>query len=843
MQIKPTIISVLLASTLGVSAQTANNDMQQLYSQAEEQYSQGHFAECQNTARRLLASNSSTMHANGYRLLALCAIEEGNMQAAAKHAQRLLDANPYFSTDSNDPQRFIDIIDELKSAAAGITTASKQAETVEEAPVPVTLITKDMIRHSGTQSLAELLCLYVPGMTMTEGLETNVAMHGTFSLLQDKILVLLDGHRLNSNTTNSEALDFRTSLDKVERIEVLRGPASSLYGNTALTAAVNIITKKGAQINGGQISGTAGTQKTYGGQFVVGGGNNAMDVTAWGAIYSSQGFTHTLANYEGRDVSLYSNGYNGKPSFDLGLKARWNDFSISYNIQHSKKVPYINFMQVPADSHTEVVQTDKGYEYVLVSSKKQVQNFDINQYGKVNGQKPGLGRTNNRLHIDYSHDFENFNLQASAYASLEKSTLYNPIGDSLSNTVAYSFLYALSGKDITLAGATNARGVSAALTWDALTIGGQAQIQTNYHLLGTGTLTAGLQYEHFSITNSTASFINAFGDVKFSSTTGNFFLDGAEMTYSAYAQTKHLFSPNAIMNAGVRLDMHHRQDGRNILLFSPRISLVCKLSQNFSVRAAYSLSNADAPYMYRASTLTILNAGELDPEKMHSIQLSVAYNRPKSPFKAEAVVFYNMINSYIAFSPSKMMDVQSQLLASFFSNVGIMRTIGCEFAATYQKPRFYATANVTAQSINASSDNDIVHNHTTVSTPHCFGNVIVAGAPYVGKGNGFFKGGKLWLRATVSGQSRTWYSTKDWISMAFNIDTDGKPLKGFDNIEWNSVKPHFTLGIGAGYETKWLNIDLSLKNITDNQYNVGSVLTDGIPRAGRQLLGKLTFKF
>lgn len=830
---------------MGTAAQTAQNDVQQLYSLAETQYNNGQFAECQKTAQKLLTSASSAMHANGYRLLALCAIEEGNMQAATKHAQRLLSANPYFSTDNDDPQRFVDIINELKTAATGITTASKQAETVEEAPVPVTLITEDMIRHSGTQSLAELLCLYVPGMTMTEGLETNVAMHGTYSLLQDKILVLIDGHRLNSNVTNSEALDFRTSLDKVERIEVLRGPASSLYGNTALTAAVNIITKKGAQQNGAMLSGTVGTQNTYGGQFVVGGGNNVMDLIAWGSIYSSQGFSHTISNYAGNDVKLYSNAYNGKPSFDLGLKARWNDFSVAFNTQYSKKVPYINFMQIPADTHMETIETEHSYETQLYTTSNQAKNFDISRYGNVNGQKPGLARTNSRLYIDYSHDFDNFNLQASVYGSLEESTLYNPIADSLDHTLGPIFLYALSGNSATSSAYSSLQGVSAVLNWTAFTAGGQAQVQTNYSLLGTGTITTGLQYEHFSINSSTASFVNYYGDVKHASTMGNFFHDGAETTYSVYAQTKHLFSPNIIMNAGVRYDMHHRQDGRNIQLFSPRISWVFKLSQNLSLRAAYSLSNADAPYMYRASTLTILNAGELDPEKMHSIQLSLAYNKRTSPFKAEANVFYNMINSYIAFKPSRIakIDGSKDLLGTFFFNAGTMRTIGCEFAATYQKPRFYATSNITLQSINASSDNDIVHNHTSASTPHCFGNIILAGAPYCGKGTGFFKGGKLWLRATASGQSKTWYSKKDWVGLAFNLNMDGTPIDEAEGMGWNSIKPQITLCLGVGYETKWLNIDLSLKNITDNQYKIGSVLTDGIPRAGRQLLGKMTFKF
>ncbi len=841
MQIRLTIISLLLClAVLQTSAQATQDNAQQLYEQAEEQYHNGQFDECQKTVQSLLPSASTAMHAYGYRLLTLCAIEKGDTQAATKYAQRLLSANPYFTTDNNDPQRFVDIIAELKSVATGITTASKQAESVEEAPVPVTLITEDMIRHSGTQSLAELLCLYVPGMTMAEGTETNVAMHGTYSLMQDKILVLVDGHRINSNTTNSEGLDFRNSLDKVERIEVLRGPASSLYGNTALTAAVNIITKKGASLNGGTVSATVGTQGTYGGSFTVGGGNNVMDILGWYSIYSTKGFAHHINNYAGSDAVLYSNGYYGKPSYDIGLKARWNDFTLSLNMQHSKKVPYINLMQVAC---YDIV--DRG----LNSSFDHVKNFEYDKYKDEDGNSPGMSRTNSRLNIDYSHSFGNVNLQAAAYVIMENSMLYNPLGDSIHpiiNSVIKSIIAGNNSND-----ETGGNGISGIFKWNSLTIGGQVQIQTDYHLLGNGTMTAGLQYEHFTITSSKAYLCPNFGDGLQSYTQyGALFYDGDEMTYSVYAQTKHIFSPTILMNAGIRYDLHHRFNDINKLMLSPRISLIFKLSPIISMRAAYSYSFVDAPYIYRACRLSMLSGGDIDAEKMHSINLSWAYNKKSSPFKAELNTFYNMMTSRIIFSPGFKMvgsgeNVYYETEGNFFVNTGNIRTAGAEISATYSKPRLYATGYVTYQ-YSFTSDKSTFSNGTTFSTPHCFGNIVLAGAPYVGEGKGFFRGGKLWLRATISAQSKTWYQTTDWLSKAL-VDVEakynGEQPDYTDIIRGQTVKPQITLGCGLGYETKWLNIDLSIKNITNNQYCIGSVFSDGIPRAGRQFLGKLTFKF
>ena len=833
MQIRTTIISLLLTLTLGIHAQASQDDAQQLYEQAEEQYKNGQFAECQKTVQSLLPSANTAMHAYGYRLLALCALEQGDTQTATKYAQRLLSSNPYYTTDNGDPQRLVDIITELKTSAAGITTASKQAESVEEAPVPVTLITEEMIRHAGTQSLAELLCLYVPGMTLAEGTETNVAMHGTYSLMQDKILVLVDGHRINSNTTNSEGLDFRNSLDKVERIEVLRGPASSLYGNTALTAAVNIITKKGVSLNGGTVSGTIGTQHTYNGSFVVGGGNNVMDIIGWCSFYYTKGFAHHITNYANHDAVLYSNGYNGKPSYDVGLKARWNDFTLSLNMQHSKKVPYINLMQV---ANYETVMEVKG----IYPSLEHVKNYDYGKYKDEDGNSPGMSRTNSRLNIDYSHDFGNVNIQAAAYAMLENSMLYNPIGDTIAPLIQEAIKIIIVANDNSSNNGTPASGTSAILKWNALTIGGQVQLQTGYHLLGTGTLTAGLQYEHFTVTNSKAYLSPSYGDglqsyIQF----GALFNDGDEMTYSAYAQTKHVFTPSILMNAGLRYDMHHRFNGINKLMLSPRASLIFKLSPAIYMRAAYSYSFVDAPYIYRACRISMLSGGDLDAEKMHSINLSWSYNKKSSPFKAELNAFYNMMTSRIIFSPSFDKETYESI-GNCFVNAGDIRTAGAEVSATYAKPCLYATGHVTYLR-SFTSDNSTFSHGTTFSTPHCFGNIVFAGAPYEGKGKGFFKGGKLWLRATVSAQSKTWYQTIDWLSKSIE-DIEEEADYSYI-IEDRTVNPQITLGCGLGYETKWLNIDLSLKNITNNQYCIGSVFSDGIPRAGRQFLCKLTFKF
>ena len=313
------IVTFFLLATSMAWAQD-DSELRQIYMQAEEEYTIGHFDASIRLLNENIAGFDGALKTSAYRLLSLCYLGKDHVQDAEKYASLLLKEDPYYSTSIHDPLRFADMIERLKRGEeATITTASQQEESIEEAPVPVTLITEEMIKASGARTLADLLTLYVPGMSLVEGDEMNVAMHGVYSSSQEKILIMLDGHRLNSRTTNSEAPDYRTSLDKIKQIEVLRGPASSLYGNVALTAVVNIITKKGREVDGVQLSAGIGTNHTYRADFLMGKSGLGIDFLAWASVYTSQGEKRCVdvgdKDFYGkilRSGYMYIDGYNHK---------------------------------------------------------------------------------------------------------------------------------------------------------------------------------------------------------------------------------------------------------------------------------------------------------------------------------------------------------------------------------------------------------------------------------------------------------------------------------------------------------------------------------------------------
>ena len=230
-------ILLLWAMTLPAVAQerplavtdTGTSASRLIFAQAESDYQAGRIEQAQELLTAHLNQFRGTVRQGAYRLLALCSLGLDDLETTEKYALLLLKENPYY-TSVQDPARFEDIINRLKNGKEiTFTTASSREESMEEVPVPVTLITEQMIADCGADNLRDVLSTYVPGMNIVEGTgEFNLAMHGIYSSRQEKIMVMLDGHRLNARSTNAFAPDYAVSLKKIKQIEVLRGPASSI---------------------------------------------------------------------------------------------------------------------------------------------------------------------------------------------------------------------------------------------------------------------------------------------------------------------------------------------------------------------------------------------------------------------------------------------------------------------------------------------------------------------------------------------------------------------------------------------------------------------------------------
>jgi iron complex outermembrane receptor protein len=172
--------------------------------------------------------------------------------------------------------------------------ASKYEQKVTEAPSSVSIVTAEEIRRYGYRTLADVL-RNARGFYTTNDRNFSYAGVRGFGRPADfnsRLLVLVDGFRTNDGVYNAVGigLDFPIDIDLIERVEIARGPSSSLYGTSAFFGVVNVITKSGRQVSGAQLTGALGSFGTgagrvdYGERF-----SNGVDLVLSSTLTDSDG--------------------------------------------------------------------------------------------------------------------------------------------------------------------------------------------------------------------------------------------------------------------------------------------------------------------------------------------------------------------------------------------------------------------------------------------------------------------------------------------------------------------------------------------------------------------------
>ncbi len=132
-----------------------------------------------------------------------------------------------------------------------IVTAGLAPIEIDQYGGSVTLITAAEIANSQASYLSDIL-RQVPGFAINQsggpGTQTQIRVRGSEA---NHVMVLLDGVRVNDPTASDEFLVNYALLDNIERIEIIRGPQSAIWGTDAMSAVINIITKQSAHNNWG----------------------------------------------------------------------------------------------------------------------------------------------------------------------------------------------------------------------------------------------------------------------------------------------------------------------------------------------------------------------------------------------------------------------------------------------------------------------------------------------------------------------------------------------------------------------------------------------------------------
>lgn len=172
-----------------------------------------------------------------------------------------------------------------------VVTASRTSQSTKTVTGDITVIENEEINRLRGGSIADLLRLQPGVETYTNGgmgTSSNIGLRGTND---NQLIVLVDGVRINSGTTGTTAFE-NIPLALIDRIEILRGPASSLYGSDAIGGVIQIFTKRGKS-NNTHVYASAGA-----GSYDAYSGNAGFDTA-----YQALKFGAQVSNYDTRGIS------------------------------------------------------------------------------------------------------------------------------------------------------------------------------------------------------------------------------------------------------------------------------------------------------------------------------------------------------------------------------------------------------------------------------------------------------------------------------------------------------------------------------------------------------------
>lgn len=211
-----------------------------------------------------------------------------------------------------------------------VVTATRTEKNVKDIPLPVTIIDKKEMQQKVMVRLNEVLAEQ-PGIILTEDHGTGIQLQGFEAKYT---LILIDGEPIIGRSSGTLELS-RITMANVERVEILKGPSSSLYGSEAMAGVVNIITKKPPK--GKQL----GTSIRYG-------TNNALDLSLDGSIarqrtsvygafnrFSNSGYNYARDNSSSTVPPFY--GYTGNVKVDYKVTPKLElKIGLKYNDEHAK---------------------------------------------------------------------------------------------------------------------------------------------------------------------------------------------------------------------------------------------------------------------------------------------------------------------------------------------------------------------------------------------------------------------------------------------------------------------------------------------------------------------------
>ncbi|MEL6195474.1 MAG: TonB-dependent receptor [Myxococcota bacterium] len=724
---------------------------------------------------------------------------------------------PFLLGDSNDETQVdLEELDLEELLNTTIVSASRQAEPLAESPVPVTVITSEMIRAIAARNLEDVLTVYVPGMVSIEdGNEENVAFRGIYASSQQKFLVMVDGHRLNQRAYLAANPDEGISInpDRIKQIEVLRGPGSAVYGNVALNAVVNIITRDGADIDGMHVRLGAGNHGQRSGDLVYG---TALagdgEAVLWASAYAAEGeeFEYTADTELVGDLALENptggqaliNAVGSPYNHDVGVKLRKGEWSL--------------FASHRSGRHQEPL-TNGGRSGDL---------YDPDAIRTIARVSPGLQLTGANARLTYEEDLtDSFNLRVDA--GFDRNSVRGILANNSDNDATY-------------------------ISWreEALSLIAQGRLVYDLGGVGDGSLVAGAHVDTWWLRDSSLlSGIDGEFDSVVDESGSRLLRKGQEGTYSGFVQLKHAFSKRLLANVGARYDYKTRRRGAgvdpaepadvdDITVLNPRLALLYSPSDSVDLKLGFSDAFVDSPYWYRYNRLpTFAGSLTLEPERYRSVQFTPTFRFLDGRLSNTLNVAWGELRDGIYRVPdAEPGDV-------FYLNSGVLESVSVEEEIAFVESWYRLRGNATFFQVleveeytafDENSPRDLINQRDfdghVWHVPRWTANVIVDVNPLAD----LYR--DLWLNVTVqyigSRQApitRVSRERPNLIDNRLNEEPDVVLLHA--GLRWTNI------GVDG------LGVQLYGRNILDEQWSQGGATAFPYPQPGFWYLAQLEYHF
>lgn len=257
-----------------------------------------------------------------------------------------------------------------------VVTATRTEQDIKETPMAVTVITAADIERKGATTLRQVLDNVLNVQIDKDGMgRSTISMRG---LEARHTLVLVDGKRMSgeSGMSSSNSFDIdRIRLENVERVEILRGPASSLYGSDAMGGVINIITKNPQKqqievtLENGTFSGQGSAFNNFGLRYDSGKqGNFSWSLNA----------AHKEDRPYNTDNNMTLNYYGTR--LPIGLKGVWD---LGRNRRMIFDVDYMKEKMEKLDSYWNVNQNSRWNYSVAYEAKEQNRDYMLRFYQSI----------------------------------------------------------------------------------------------------------------------------------------------------------------------------------------------------------------------------------------------------------------------------------------------------------------------------------------------------------------------------------------------------------------------------------------------------------------------------